>query len=779
MTLSGAHPFQVNGSGAAIRSHGRPSLPDRFLMAALGALIGGVLWMLSATTQIEDLTRNAFFALRSSEASGQLVVVEMDAASLASIDRWPWPRSHYAAVIERLHLAGARSIVFDVDFSTPSAPAEDARLARAIGGARGAVVLPTFAQRAGNGSERMLDALPIAPLREHAMLASVAVRPDNDGFVRRMPLGTVTAGVPRPSLSAQIAQRAGRAGTQFPLDLAIDPATIPRLSFVAVEKGRFAASDVAGKDVLIGATAIEMGDRYAVPRLGVVPGVMIQALGAETLYRGVPVLGGAALPLGLTVIVVLLVSGSRRKRTALLRGSGAMLVLLMGYWAAWHLGQILFDIVPAILAIAATTVFNVASLYRQELQIRRTHDPLTGLPNRLALDRSSDGQGYFTIASTIAGFERLHTVLGEVQAAELVSRLAERLTAGNGERSVYRVDDRTLVWTTNCRDFDLEHLLAGLCAIMRHPLEIGGRRVDAQMAFGIALLGEVREATHAASEALRLNERWHYHVAAERAALEWQVSLMGELDSAIANDELDVVYQPKLDLRSDAVTSVEALVRWNHPERGHLRPDLFIPLAEESDRVADLTLFVLRRTIENLEDWCERGLIVSAAVNISARLVTSDDFLAAAEALLIRTQVPRQRIIFEVTETATIADANCAVAALQRFRDLGIAISMDDYGTGQSTLTYLKQLPLSELKIDRSFVQFAHRDKGDAALVRSTVDLAHELGLSVVAEGVEDEECLAFLREVGCDYAQGYLIGKPMAASEIVSAVEACARRAA
>ena len=146
---------------------------------------------------------------------------------------------------------------------------------------------------------------------------------------------------------------------------------------------------------------------------------------------------------------------------------------------------------------------------------------------------------------------------------------------------------------------------------------------------------------------------------------------------------------------------------------------------------------------------------------------------------MIRTQVPRQRIIFEVTETATIADANCAVAALQRFRDLGIAISMDDYGTGQSTLTYLKQLPLSELKIDRSFVQFAHRDKGDAALVRSTVDLAHELGLSVVAEGVEDEECLAFLREVGCDYAQGYLIGKPMAASEIVSAVEACARRAA
>lgn len=757
----------------------RTALVARCLIAGLGVLAGGLLAMLSVATQIEDLTRNAFFALRSNPTSGQLVVVEMDAASLESIERWPWPRSHYAAVIDRLNRAGARSIVFDVDFSAPSTPVDDARLAAAIANASGKVVLPTFAQRAGSTNARTLDALPIAQLREQAMLASVAVRPDSDGLIRRMPLGTITADLPRPSLSAHIAQRAGNADRQYPLDLAIDPAAIPRLSFVAVEQGRFASQAVAGKDVLIGATAIEMGDRYVIPRWGVLPGVIIQALGAETLYDGLPTAGGPALPLGLSIVAVLAISGSRSKRAVMMRGSVALLALLACYWAAWQLGPILFDIVPAMLAILATTALNYGNLFRQELQARRMRDPLTGLPNRLALDHAGSGAGCFAVASTIAGFERLHAVLGEAQAAELVGRLAERLAAGNGGRAVYRLDDRTLAWISDCSGLELEQQLAALCLVMRHPVEIGGRRIDTQMAFGIALAGEVREAALAASEALRRGERWHYHVAAEQAELERQVSLMGELDSAIAQGELEVVYQPKLHLASGAITSVEALVRWHHPTRGHLRPDLFIPLAEESDRITDLTLFVLERAIRDLQSWCERGLIVSAAVNISARLVASEVFLAAAEALLIRLQVPRDRLIFEVTESATISDPDRAVAALRRFRALGVAVSLDDYGTGQSTLTYLKQLPLSELKIDRSFVQFAHRDKSDASLVRSTINLAHELGLSVVAEGVEDEECLAFLRTVECDYVQGYLIGRPMPARDIVTSVEAFFAKAA
>lgn len=741
-------------------------VPGRTWPAVAAALVAAGLWLAGATTSFENALRNIFFAAQGREASGQLHIVEMDAASLAALDRWPWPRRHYGEVVDRLAAAGARSITFDVDFSTPSEPAQDSRFAAAVARANGTVALPTFAQRAAQGDGRTLDALPIPALREHAALASVAVAPDRDGLLRRMPLGSMTAGIPRPSLAAHIAQRAGTVDEQIPLDLAIDPASIPRHSFVAIESGRFDPRQFAGKDVLIGATAIEMGDRYAVPRFGVLPGVIVQALAAETLYGGIPISAGGALPLLAAFALLIAITRARSKRAAALRGAIAALALIAGQWLVWAGSYILLDIVPALLAIGSAAAFTVAALFRAELAARRLHDPETGLPNRLAMIGEAH-RAQFTIAAFVGGFERLHTVLGDEQAAELVRRISERLAIGSGDKTIYRIEERTLAWSCDWQDFELEQALAGLHALMRSPIEIRGRSIDVQMAFGVAEGGALAEAAHAASEALRLGERWQYHVATERAALERQVTLMGELDAALDKNEIDVLYQPKLHLESNCIGSVEALVRWDHPQRGYLRPDLFIPLAEGSDRIAGLTLYVLQRAIDDLRVWCADGHVVSAAVNISARLVASEAFISAAEALLTKSGVPRQRLIFEVTESATIADPAAAAAALSRFRDLGVAISMDDYGTGQSTLSYLKQLPLSELKIDRSFVQFAHRDHSDALLVRSTINLAHQLGLTVVAEGVEEPDCLEFLRQAGCDYAQGYLIGKPMSAGNI------------
>ena len=225
--------------------------------------------------------------------------------------------------------------------------------------------------------------------------------------------------------------------------------------------------------------------------------------------------------------------------------------------------------------------------------------------------------------------------------------------------------------------------------------------------------------------------------------------------------------------------SAEALVRWRHPTRGYLSPDTFIPLAEESDRIGELTLFVLRRALDDLAQWSARGTVIRTAVNISARLIASAQFVGQVERMIRADGIAPDRLIFEITESATLRDPAGARAALMRWCDLGVAISMDDYGTGQSTLSYLKNLPLSELKIDRSFVQHAHQDRSDALLVRSTVELAHQLGLKVVAEGIEEAECLAYLRAIGCDYAQGYFIGKPMAGDDLLVAIEEIARAAA
>jgi EAL domain-containing protein (putative c-di-GMP-specific phosphodiesterase class I) len=369
--------------------------------------------------------------------------------------------------------------------------------------------------------------------------------------------------------------------------------------------------------------------------------------------------------------------------------------------------------------------------------------------------------------AALANYDAVKTVIGAADMSVLLVRIADRLRTVSGGRKIYRATDTALAWNVDAEHYELDDTLNGLKAVMRSPIEVAGRRIDAHPTFGVAEAGAVAEALHAAALATKEGRSWRYHQHAERAVLEEQVSLMGELDQAIERGELEVLYQPKLDLRSDQTASVEALVRWNHPERGMLRPDSFIPLAEQSDRIAGLTLYVLRTAIADLRDWCERGLVLKTAVNISARLISSPQFVSDAASMLLAADLLRERIIFEVTESATMDDPDAAVAALHRFRELGIAISMDDYGTGQSSLTYLRNLPLSELKIDRSFVQFAHRDRNDSLLVRSTVQLAHSLDLQVVAEGVEDEECLAFLRRIGCDLAQGYHIGRPMDAAQL------------
>ena len=737
-------------------------LPALFLFVAVGAAA-----KIGAFVDLDRGVRNLGFAVRDSAASGQLHVVEMDAASVAAIQRWPWPRSQYARVVDALDRAGARSIVFDVDFSSPSEPAQDEAFARSLENASAVVVLPTFGQSATHGSKRQIDALPIPSLRRHASLASVSVIPDPDGLVRHMPFGTVTEGTPRPSLSAQIAGAGGEVGAQFPIDYATDPKSIPRHSFVAVANGRFDAGSVRGKDVLIGATAIEMGDRYATPRHGVIPGVIVQALAGETLLDGVPHYGGALLPLFLAMLVTIVTSGLKNYFRIALVCSLAAIGTFGFFVAAWALFRIDFQIVPALSLILIGAIYRSAMILRGSIHARRRSDADSGLPNGLALREVDAPEAGFTVAALIVNYDAIKSVIGDDHVGLLVSRVAERLASSDGMGRLYRIDDRVLAWV--CGDDPQEQLdrLPNLQRVLRKPLEIAGRQIDLSVVFGLAKAGSVTEATLAASTALENGEAWHIHEEAERIAAETQISLMGELDAAIEGDELEVHYQPKLDLSKNEVVSVEALVRWQHPTRGHLSPDTFIPLTEKTDRIADLTLFVLRRTLADLAGWQALGLDLRAAVNISARLVSSKSFYTEVEQLLASSPVAATSIIFEVTESAAMSDPQAAIAALEGFRDMGIAISIDDYGTGQSTLNYLKVLPISELKIDRYFVEHVHEDNNDALLVRSTVQLAHSLGLRVVAEGIENAECLAFLRSIECDLAQGYFVSKPVLAKAI------------
>jgi EAL domain-containing protein (putative c-di-GMP-specific phosphodiesterase class I) len=246
-----------------------------------------------------------------------------------------------------------------------------------------------------------------------------------------------------------------------------------------------------------------------------------------------------------------------------------------------------------------------------------------------------------------------------------------------------------------------------------------------------------------------------------------RLALLGQLRQALLRHELVVHYQPKADTGSGRVVGLEALVRWRHPELGLVMPDEFIPLAERSGLIRQITDYVLDEVLRQLADWRAADVDVHVAVNLSARDLQDLELPNRVARRLALWGVPGRMLGLEITETGIMEDTDRAVQVLGKLRELHILLAIDDYGTGYSSLTYLSRLPVHEIKIDKSFVQDMVTNWDGAAIVRSTIDLGHNLGLKVVAEGVEDEPTAALLREYGCDFIQGYHISRPAAAAPL------------
>jgi EAL domain-containing protein (putative c-di-GMP-specific phosphodiesterase class I)/CHASE2 domain-containing sensor protein len=699
-------------------------------------------------------------------ASGQVHIVEIDARSIAAFNLWPWPRSIHATAIDRLRESKAALIAFDVDFSSPSEPAQDSALADALRRAGGSVILPTFRRESG------ADVAPLPQLASLSFLAAANVLPESHGELRSMPYGVEVGGVPRPSLASMVAERPGGAGELFLIDRAIDPESIPRHSMVDLVEGRIPPQALAGKRILIGATAVETADRYSLPRHGILPGVVAQALAAETLLEGprpVPVGGGWALGFVLLLAAASARLSRGRHITFGLAGAGVATLLLP--IAGQRLGLDV-PIGPALIALAGAAVAGAAGRAAWRRRETSLADLKTGLPNLAALERDCRTLPASTIAvARIDGFADLLSALGPDGASTLVRAVAERLAFAASAARVYRIDEAGLAWIEPERS-ELDERFDSIHAMMRAPFA-AGRNVEVRTHFGAArgAGAEARQlcadAGLAALHAAERGNRWQLFTARDSERANWRVTLLAELDSALARGELWNAYQPKLDLRSGRIASVEALVRWDHPERGTLAPDSFIPLIEQHGRAADLTLHVMAQALSDAAAWRDEGQPLGVAVNISATLLHDHAFLHRLEQLLRASGFPADRVTLEVTESAAMAQPEAAVVALDGWRNLGVKVSIDDYGTGQSSLSYLQNMPATELKIDRSFIAAMAAGPRDRILVRSTIAMAHELGLVVVAEGVEDEACLELLREMGCDLAQGYGISRPVAAGAV------------
>ncbi len=290
-----------------------------------------------------------------------------------------------------------------------------------------------------------------------------------------------------------------------------------------------------------------------------------------------------------------------------------------------------------------------------------------------------------------------------------------------------------------------------------HPIELalGGAAAPTQSAEDVRLIEEAEQSLDDARRDHRLVIR---DLSASAPAFD-RLTLIRDLGNALERGEMFLQYQPKVHLRRQEICSVEALVRWQHPTRGLVLPNDFIPAAEESRLIGPLTLWTLDRVIIDQKALAEQGHDLTVFINISGRLLGDASFVARACQMVKASQA---RIGFEITETSVIRDPDTAIAHLQVFAEMGIPLAIDDYGAGLSSLAYLKQLPASELKIDKMFVMQLTSSNRDPLIVRSTIDLAHALDMEVTAEGVETQAALALLSVMGCDMVQGFLISRPI-----------------
>jgi EAL domain-containing protein (putative c-di-GMP-specific phosphodiesterase class I) len=252
-----------------------------------------------------------------------------------------------------------------------------------------------------------------------------------------------------------------------------------------------------------------------------------------------------------------------------------------------------------------------------------------------------------------------------------------------------------------------------------------------------------------------------------------QLALVAQLRRAIQLGEIAVYYQPQADFHTGQVQSVEALVRWEHPERGLLPPDAFVPLAEHTGMIRALTSHVLDVSLEQCRRWQDAGLELGIAVNITGRDLLDLRFADEVESVLRKWEIEPSRLELEITENTVLGDPARAHVVLNALGELGVRLAIDDFGTGNSSLSYLTRLPINVLKIDKSFVLRMEASEDDAVIVRSTIDLGHNLGLKVVAEGVETVETWGQLQKLGCDIAQGYYLSRPMPAAEVTDIIAA------
>jgi|GEM_PF-620207 diguanylate cyclase (GGDEF)-like protein len=435
---------------------------------------------------------------------------------------------------------------------------------------------------------------------------------------------------------------------------------------------------------------------------------------------------------------------------------------------------------------ALNTMTDAVAQREREIAYLAFHDPLTGLPNRTALFQPVAHPGQAPNCLALMDLARLKTInetLGYATGDTLIRQTAERASqalrtaaadgligpdpvvarlSGGSFAAVFRAANRATVETLRER----------IEAAMAAPVQCSGHSVDLSLTYGLADVGDtepawgvdtlLRNAEVALHCAKRAAIGFAWHNAAQEAARLSHLSLLSDLRQAVATSQLQMWLQPKFSLATGRAVGAEALVRWQHPQRGFVSPAEFVPFAEQTGYITLVTDWMLQQALRTLAQWAPKHPELSIAVNVSTRDLQRKGFAEHVAALISASGVPAQRLRIEITESGLMDDPQHSVAVLHALRAIGTPLSIDDFGTGYSSLAYLQQLPVSELKIDRSFIDQLDQSPGTQKLVRAMAEMGHGLDLLVTAEGVETEAEREAITRLGCDVMQGYLGSRPL-----------------
>ena len=868
------------------------------------------------------------FAWQSRQASGDIVVVAIDAPSIEKIGVWPWPRHMHADLLRRLESAGVRDVVFDVDFSTASDPASDQAFAEALQSAGGSVVLPAFKQPGTDGGPERRTVhfnRPLAPFGDHSWTAVVNVGVEPDGLVRRYPYGEKLGEQFLPSMGAVLAEQFDAKRAPFLIDFSIRTASIPKMSYVDVLRGDDATLNrLRDKKVIIGATALELGDRFSIPNGGVASGPILQTLAAESILQNrtlhwtsdlvalaglsvialIMMLSWRRLAAGIRVIVLVAIAAcveavailvqsqvplildtslfhtaiavymaaialdeidfrgllgrvaeSRFQRIAMSLGDGLVCTdsnrlitvwnpgaaAIFGYQPEEMIGRpfdtICADAADALRAFSSRDaaypgpqpagavvefdgrrnngeVFPVEACFSgwhgtdglqygailRDISLRKReaerikylaeYDALTGLANRTTLHaslaamiaRAEAEQGEIALLVVgLDGFQQINNVLGHGCGDQVLCAVSERLKAGIGPTGIVArlSGDEFAIALPRTETIETVAQLADrIGADFSTPLLTGKRRHRVKVSIGAATYpeggrtaDELLSNGHLAFCRAKATKRGGHVVfeSAIRQELEARLTLEAELADAVERNEFELFYQPQVRLIDGGLIGAEALIRWRHPVRGLVSPGEFMPVVNASAISERIAGWVLATACTQARRWEHAGHSVRVGINLSPSQLQSGDLAASVAETLERTGLNPSLLELEVTEDILLLDEAQVLDTFLNIQELGVRVVFDDFGTGYASLSYLKKFPLDGLKIDRSFVLELRAASDDAAIVGSTVGLSKQLGLSVIAEGIENRATADLLASMGCEEGQGFFFGRPMPASEFES----------